>query len=645
MRRLLLLVLIALLAALALSGCERLCAPNAAGKKVGVFCPESADNRLNDRPEAGFVVSYPLAREDAEPEPLLQADTVETDRDVLVRSTSADPNGDPLFLEWDLDGDGRFERSGYRSAVRSVDTLFRAAGRHPIKLRVTDFPTQLGAPGEATATREVLALDRDSNRPPRAMLTASPNPAVAGEVVTFDATGSSDPDFYDVGNLGATFFFPERDDVPVPSPGRLQARRRFLTAGTHEVKVNVRDFFATVATAEVGVRVVTGHAGNRPPVARLAAIPNPVEVGGDRNYDASASGDPDGDVLRYCWDFDADERVDSNECTNDDPLRSVIGFRAPGEYPVHVVVSDPSGASDVATVIHRAVPATGENLPPTARFTPTPFSPLVFDPVTLDASASSDPEGEPIARYEWDLDGDRTFETDNAADPVLLTSFDRPGERVIRLRVTDARGATGTTERPILVRTPPSALAVPSAFPAALVAQSRRTRAIELPFSARLNGSPQPGARGERRRRGSRLSLLDVLGRGRLRARLADPAGRGSVAERRVRRFLRARWRTRVSFGYDRRTGRRTVRGIALARTRRGRGAIACLRLHVTQRRDEHPTGRVSVLGGRLRGGASLRFRLDGNGSATVLGRVQVRTGPKQPLPRRCQRLASRGDR
>jgi hypothetical protein len=71
MRRLLLL-LIALPAAPALRGCERLCAPYAAGKKVGVFCPEDVDeNPLNHRPGAGFVLLYPPAGEGVEPEPLL----------------------------------------------------------------------------------------------------------------------------------------------------------------------------------------------------------------------------------------------------------------------------------------------------------------------------------------------------------------------------------------------------------------------------------------------------------------------------------------------------------------------------------------------------------------------------------------------
>jgi hypothetical protein len=317
---------------------------------------------------------------------LPRADTVETGRDVIARSTSEDPDGDRLFLEWDLDGDGRFERSGYRSAVGTVDTIFRAAGTRRIKLRVTDFPTQLGAPGEATATRQVLALDRAANRPPGAVLRASPNPAVAGEVVTFDATESSDPDFYDAGNLGATFFFPERDDVPVPSPGRLQARRRFLTVGTHDVKVNVRDFFGVFATAEVGVRVVSGHPGNRPPTASLVAIPNPVEAGADRTYDASASSDPDGDILTYCWDTNGVEPADPFQCTGEDPTIAKAGFREPGSYPIVVEVTDSSGASDEATIVHRVVPATDDNLPPTARFTPTPFSTIVLDPVTLDAS-------------------------------------------------------------------------------------------------------------------------------------------------------------------------------------------------------------------------------------------------------------------
>ena len=87
------------------------------------------------------------------------------------------------------------------------------------------------------------------------------------------------------------------------------------------------------------------------------------------------------------------------------------------------------------------------------------------------------------------------------------------------------------------------------------------------------------------------------------------------------------------------------MRGIALARARRERGPSARLRLRVTQRPGEHPTGRVTVLGGRLRGGATVRFRLNRNGSATVLGQLRARTGPKRPLPRSCRRLAPGGVR
>jgi hypothetical protein len=92
MRRLSL-VLAVIAAAVASSGCERLCAPNG----IGVFCPEGPDNRLNERPSAGFELSYPPAGEEAEPERLPRGDTVETGRDVIVRSVARDPDGDDLF--------------------------------------------------------------------------------------------------------------------------------------------------------------------------------------------------------------------------------------------------------------------------------------------------------------------------------------------------------------------------------------------------------------------------------------------------------------------------------------------------------------------------------------------------------------------
>jgi hypothetical protein len=64
--------------------------------------------------------------------------------------------------------------------------------------------------------------------------------------------------------------------------------------------------------------------------------------------------------------------------------------------------------------------------------------------VTL-ASTSRDPDG-PLSAQQWDLDGDGQY--DDAAGAVTSRAF-ATGSHVIRLRVTDARGASATSERRI----------------------------------------------------------------------------------------------------------------------------------------------------------------------------------------------------
>ncbi|QLG63598.1 PKD domain-containing protein [Halorarum salinum] len=64
------------------------------------------------------------------------------------------------------------------------------------------------------------------------------------------------------------------------------------------------------------------------------------------------------------------------------------------------------------------------------------------DTVVLDASASSDPDGE-IVRYEWDVDGTDEFEE---GGETVEASLSYCGELSMALRVTDDDGATATEE-------------------------------------------------------------------------------------------------------------------------------------------------------------------------------------------------------
>jgi PKD domain-containing protein len=92
--------------------------------------------------------------------------------------------------------------------------------------------------------------------------------------------------------------------------------------------------------------------------------------------------------------------------------------------------------------------------PPTATFTMTPETPAPDDVVRFDASGSTAADKEPLIRYEWDLDGDGTYETDTGASPVASRPYLVEGTIAVSLRVTDNDDATGTATRPLTVALP-----------------------------------------------------------------------------------------------------------------------------------------------------------------------------------------------
>ena len=108
----------------------------------------------------------------------------------------------------------------------------------------------------------------------------------------------------------------------------------------------------------------------------------------------------------------------------------------PGQAPV---------ASVVARVL-RVPELTGGGRPPVL--------------VGLDASGSTDPDGEPLT-YRWDLDGDGAF-TD-AGGVVAPWTYPDAGEVIVGLQVTDAFGLTAIALQRVRVR--PAPLKVMSPFP------------------------------------------------------------------------------------------------------------------------------------------------------------------------------------
>ena len=85
-----------------------------------------------------------------------------------------------------------------------------------------------------------------------------------------------------------------------------------------------------------------------------------------------------------------------------------------------------------------------------ARFSIAPNPALVGRAVTFDGSASND-AAHAIGKFEWDLDGDGSYETNSGGTPTVTQAYPSPGTFTIGLRVTDGEGRTATATNALQV--------------------------------------------------------------------------------------------------------------------------------------------------------------------------------------------------
>jgi sugar lactone lactonase YvrE len=160
---------------------------------------------------------------------------------------------------------------------------------------------------------------------------------------------------------------------------------------------------------------------------------------------------PAGDYLVTDYNLGADNDGGIAKVTRGSQAQSVVSSNALFNHPLGIAVVRNRSPS-AALVIKPRMVAAGRT-------------------VTLDASGSRDPEGQRLV-YEWDLDGNGTFEAASGTTPKAMPRFARDGIKNVGVRVNDPHGgraiATGTLDvdgsRPVLtgVRAATSVLGVPT---------------------------------------------------------------------------------------------------------------------------------------------------------------------------------------
>lgn len=310
------------------------------------------------------------------------------------------------------------------------------AGDNPDLRSFTDAAVDLVVETGQDATAEQTPVD-DTQEAPTAR-AAERIDSIIGLAVTFDGSASTDPDG-EIIEYRWEFGDGETGEGVV-------AEHTYSTAAVFPATLVVEDNDGLTDSTAIEVHI--SDSDNLPPTAVIGLPDEPILVDQEVDFDASASGDTDGSLVSYSWQF---THIDTSEITLEDGLLATMTFSVWGQYEARLEVMDNFGAFASDVVMFDVL------APPTASFT---VSPADLEPgvaLNVDASGSTDPDGS-IVGYQWDF-GDGTTETGVTASHAYL------GEGVfsVELTVTDDDDLTATTTKDVGVGTgnlPPVAVAV-----------------------------------------------------------------------------------------------------------------------------------------------------------------------------------------
>ncbi len=371
--------------------------------RSGTFMPRL---RIMDNEGASFEVTTNITINNAAP-------TVELDTNLNSASTytefqfnavADDTEGAISKYEWDF-GSGTFEEGG--STARHS---FANDGTYTVTVKVTD-----AAGASASDSVTVTA----TNRAPTATAHASSSLVQAFSVVSFTADASD----LDGTIVGYAWDF-ENDGTYDYSGASGSTTHIYQTTGTFVAKLRVTDDDGATSFDTISINVT-----NSAPIIFASANITSATVLDTIRFTGYGY-DPDGTITSYKWDFNGDNVY---EFTSSTTGNTTYRYTAKATFNAKLVATDNMGATQTATVT-----ITITNMKPMITLSVSSLAARVGIPLQFHSSGI-DADGH-VVKYEWDFEGDGTYEWSSPSSGNASHTYATAGTRTARARITDNNG-------------------------------------------------------------------------------------------------------------------------------------------------------------------------------------------------------------
>jgi large repetitive protein len=243
-------------------------------------------------------------------------------------SASKDPDGEAIAsYQWTF-GDGVTQTTSSPTTTH----VYEAAGSFSVALTVEDSKGNSGAP-----VKHAVRISADK---PTAKFSVKPSSAFAGTTVNFSGAASADSD----GDAIVSYRW-DFGDGSTQTTSVAAASHVYGAVGTFTATLTVVDSHGNASSpVSHPVKVNPPIPVPTPPTARFTFSPAHPVTGQFVTFNASASGDPDGDTIKsYRWSF-GDHSAKTTTA-------AVIGhvYARAGTFPVQLVVVDSHGSPSKAT--------------------------------------------------------------------------------------------------------------------------------------------------------------------------------------------------------------------------------------------------------------------------------------------------------